>query len=164
MDYLWTPWRYAYVSTAEKTPGCIFCDLPKLGDDVRARIVYRGQNCYIVLNTYPYTPGHVMVVPFAHLDELQKLPVEAADEMIQLSQKMEQVLRQLYKPDGINLGMNIGKAAGAGVAGHIHMHVLPRWVADSNFISVVGETRILPETLDTTYERIKGGLKSAVSP
>jgi ATP adenylyltransferase len=164
MDYLWTPWRYAYVSTAEKTPGCIFCDLPKLGDDVRARIVYRGQNCYIVLNTYPYTPGHVMVVPFAHLDELQKLPVEAADEMIQLSQKMEQVLRQLYKPDGINLGMNIGKAAGAGVAGHIHMHVLPRWVADSNFVSVVGETRILPETLDTTYERIKGGLKSAVSP
>jgi len=150
MDYLWTPWRYAYVSTAEKTPGCIFCDLPKLGDDVRARIVYRGQNCYIVLNTYPYTPGHVMVVPFAHLDELQKLPVEAADEMIQLSQKMEQVLRQLYKPDGINLGMNIGKAAGAGVAGHIHMHVLPRWVADSNFVSVVGETRILPETLDTT--------------
>jgi ATP adenylyltransferase len=131
---------------------------------VRARIVYRGQNCYIVLNTYPYTPGHVMVVPFAHLDELQKLPVEAADEMIQLSQKMEQVLRQLYKPDGINLGMNIGKAAGAGVAGHIHMHVLPRWVADSNFVSVVGETRILPETLDTTYERIKGGLKSAVSP
>jgi ATP adenylyltransferase len=105
-----------------------------------------------------------MVVPFAHLDELQKLPVEAADEMIQLSQKMEQVLRQLYKPDGINLGMNIGKAAGAGVAGHIHMHVLPRWVADSNFVSVVGETRILPETLDTTYERIKGGLKSAVSP
>jgi ATP adenylyltransferase len=164
MDYLWTPWRYAYVSTAEKTPGCFFCDLPKLGDDVRARIVYRGQNCYIVLNTYPYTPGHVMVVPFAHLDELQKLPVEAADEMIQLSQKMEQVLRQLYKPDGINLGMNIGKAAGAGVAGHIHMHVLPRWVADSNFVSVVGETRILPETLDTTYERIKGGLKSAVSP
>jgi ATP adenylyltransferase len=164
MDYLWTPWRYAYVSTAEKTPGCIFCDLPKLGDDMRARIVYRGQNCYIVLNTYPYTPGHVMVVPFAHLDELQKLPVEAADEMIQLSQKMEQVLRQLYKPDGINLGMNIGKAAGAGVAGHIHMHVLPRWVADSNFVSVVGETRILPETLDTTYERIKGGLKSAVSP
>jgi len=95
---------------------------------------------------------------------LQKLPVEAAHEMMELSQRMEQVLRQLYKPDGVNLGMNIGKAAGAGVAGHIHMHVLPRWVADSNFMSVVGETRILPETLDITYERIKGGLKSPVSP
>jgi ATP adenylyltransferase len=164
MDYLWTPWRYAYVSTAEKASGCIFCELPKLGDDVRARIVQRAHYCFIVLNTYPYTPGHVMVVPFAHLDELQKLPREAANEMMHLSQKMEQVLRQLYKPDGVNLGMNIGKAAGAGVAGHIHMHVLPRWVADSNFMSVVGETRILPETLDVTYERIKNGLQSTVSP
>ncbi len=164
MDYLWTPWRYAYVTAAQKTSDCIFCDLPKLGDDVRARIVYRARHCYIVLNTYPYTPGHVMVVPFAHLDELQKLPVEAAHEMMQLSQRMEQVLRQLYKPDGINLGMNIGKAAGAGVAGHIHMHVLPRWVADANFVSVVGETRILPEALDITYERIKGALQSPVSP
>ena len=158
MDYLWTPWRYAYVSTAEKTPGCIFCDLPKLGDDVRARIVYRGQNCYIVLNTYPYTPGHVMIVPFAHLDELQKLPAAVAHEMMDLAQRMETVLRQLYAPDGINLGMNIGKAAGAGVAGHIHMHVLPRWVADANFVSVIGETRILPETLALTYERVKEAL------
>ncbi|MGO9127067.1 MAG: HIT family protein [Terriglobales bacterium] len=164
MDYLWTPWRYAYVTAAEKTSGCIFCELPKAGDDLRARIVHRARHCYIVLNTYPYTPGHVMVVPYAHLDELQKLPADAAHEMMELSQKMERVLRQLYKPDGVNLGMNIGKAAGAGVAGHIHMHVLPRWVADSNFISVVGETRILPETLEVTYERIKGGLQSAVSP
>jgi ATP adenylyltransferase len=96
-----------------------------------------------------------MVVPYAHLDELQKLPAGAAYEMMDLSQKMESVLRALYKPDGINLGMNIGAAAGAGVAGHIHMHVLPRWVADANFISVVGETRILPETLETTWERIR---------
>jgi ATP adenylyltransferase len=158
MDYLWTPWRYAYVSAAPKTTSCIFCDLPKLGDDVQARIVHRGQHCYIVLNTFPYTPGHVMVVPFAHLDELQKLPVEAAHEMMALSQTMERVLRQLYAPDGINLGMNIGKAAGAGVAGHIHMHVLPRWFADANFVSVVGETRILPETLEITYERIQTAL------
>ena len=99
-----------------------------------------------------------MIVPFAHLDELQKLPVATAHEMMDLSQRMEQLLRKLYTPDGINLGMNIGKAAGAGVAGHIHMHVLPRWVADSNFISVIGETRMLPETLDTTYERIKRAL------
>jgi ATP adenylyltransferase len=162
MDYLWTPWRYAYVTGAEKGSGCIFCDLPKLGDDAKARIVYRGQHCYIVLNTYPYTPGHAMVVPFAHLDQLEKLPVESAHEMMDLSQKMEHLLRVLYTPDGINLGMNIGKAAGAGVAGHIHMHVLPRWLADSNFISVIGETRMLPETLDTTYARIKKALESQV--
>jgi ATP adenylyltransferase len=96
-----------------------------------------------------------MIVPFAHLDELQKLPVATAHEMMDLLQKMEHLLRVLYTPDGINLGMNIGKAAGAGVAGHIHMHVLPRWLADSNFVSVIGETRILPETLEMTYERIK---------
>ena len=99
-----------------------------------------------------------MVVPFAHMDELQKLPEDAAHEMMDFSQKVENVLRGLYKPDGINLGMNIGKAAGAGIAGHIHMHVLPRWIADANFISVVGETRILPEELDVTYLRIKTAL------
>jgi ATP adenylyltransferase len=100
-----------------------------------------------------------MIVPFAHLDELQKLPVEAAREMMQLSQKMESTLRELYKPDGINLGMNIGKAAGAGVAGHIHMHVLPRWVADANFVSVVGETRTLPESLEETWKRVTEALR-----
>jgi ATP adenylyltransferase len=99
-----------------------------------------------------------MIVPFAHLDQLQNLPIEAAHEMMDLSQKMENVLRTLYSPDGVNLGMNIGKAAGAGVAGHIHMHALPRWVADANFVSVIGETRILPETLQMTYERIKAAL------
>jgi ATP adenylyltransferase len=154
MDHLWTPWRYAYVTGADLISGCIFCDLPKQSDK-QAHIVYRGTHCFVILNTYPYTNGHVMVVPFAHLDELVKLPVEAAQEMMALTQKMEAVLRKLYVPDGINLGMNIGKAAGAGVAGHIHMHVLPRWVADANFLSVVGETRVLPETLDVTWERIK---------
>jgi len=163
MDYLWTPWRYAYVTAAEKISGCVFCDLPKEGDDAKVRIVYRSQNCYIVLNTYPYTPGHVMIVPFAHLDELQKVPAAAANEMMALAQRMERVLRVLYSPDGINMGLNIGKAAGAGVAGHIHMHVLPRWVADSNFVSVVGETRILPESLEMTYERIKGALATQTS-
>jgi ATP adenylyltransferase len=159
MDYLWTPWRYAYITGADKPKGCIFCELPK-EDDAKARIVHRGKSCYVILNTYPYTSGHVMVVPYAHLDELQKLPVDAAHEMMDLCQKMESVLRSLYKPDGVNLGMNIGAAAGAGVAGHIHMHVLPRWVADANFISVVGETRILPETLETTWERIRKAMST----
>jgi len=163
MDYLWTPWRYAYVTAAKKISGCVFCDLPKEEDDAKVRIVYRSQNCYIVLNTYPYTPGHVMIVPFAHLDELQKVPAAAANEMMALAQRMERVLRVLYSPDGINMGLNIGKAAGAGVAGHIHMHVLPRWVADSNFVSVIGETRILPESLEMTYERIKGALATQTS-
>jgi ATP adenylyltransferase len=158
MDYLWTPWRYAYVTTAEKTSGCIFCDAPNAGDDAKVHIVHRGQHCYIILNIFPYTPGHVMIVPYAHLDELQKLPSPATDEMMSLLQRMERVLRTLYSPDGLNLGMNIGKAAGAGVAGHIHMHILPRWIADGNFVSVLGETRILPETLDTTYERIRTSL------
>lgn len=158
MDYLWTPWRYAYVTSAEKISGCVFCDLPKEGDDAKVYIAHRGQHCYIVLNSFPYTPGHLMIVPFAHLDELRKLPAAAAQEMMALAQRVEGVLRTLYSPDGINVGMNIGKAAGAGVAGHIHLHVLPRWVADSNFVSVVSETRILPETLEMTFQRVKGAL------
>jgi ATP adenylyltransferase len=159
MDYLWTPWRYAYISVAGKISGCIFCDLPKEGDDAKVHIVRRAQYCYIILNTYPYTNGHVMIVPFEHVDELHKLSKAAAHEMTELAQRMEAVLRQLYSPDGINLGMNIGQAAGAGVAGHIHLHVLPRWIADANFVSVVGETRILPESLEMTYQRISTALQ-----
>ena len=157
MDYLWTPWRYAYVTGADRTTGCIFCNAPKESDQ-KALIVYRGTHCYVILNTYPYTNGHVMIVPYTHLDELQKLPVDAATEMMALSQRMESVLRSLYHPDGINLGMNLGKAAGAGVAGHLHMHILPRWVADANFVSVIGETRVLPEALEVTWEKIRQAL------
>ena len=137
----------------------MFCNAVNAGNDEAARIVYRGQSCFVILNAYPYTPGHVMIVPYAHLDELQKLPPAAANEMMALSQRMESVLRQLYTPDGVNLGMNIGKAAGAGIAGHIHMHVLPRWVADANFLSVVGETRVLPETLEETWKRMTEALR-----
>ena len=158
MDYLWTPWRYAYVTNAENVSGCIFCDLPDTGDDAQAHIVHRARHCYIVLNTYPYPSGHVMIVPFAHVDELQKLPADTAHEIIELTQRMEGVLRQLYAPDGVNLGMNIGKAAGAGVAGHVHMHILPRWIGDTNFMTVAGESRVLPESLEITYERIKGAM------
>jgi len=154
MDYLWTPWRYAYITDTSKDSGCIFCDRLREPDE-QARIVYRGRHCFIILNAFPYTSGHVMVVPYEHQDQLQKLSSETAEELILLAQRMEAVLRQVYRPDGINLGMNIGKAAGAGVAGHVHMHVLPRWVADASFISVVGETRVLPETLEETYTRIR---------
>jgi len=154
MDYLFTPWRYAYVTTADKSEGCIFCDVLKQSDE-QALIIYRGQHCFVILNTYPYSSGHSMIVPYEHVDELQKLSAPAAQEMMALTQKLESILRELYHPDGINLGMNVGKAAGAGVAGHIHMHVLPRWVADANFMSVIGETRVIPESLETTYKRFK---------
>ena len=157
MDYLWTPWRYAYVSGAAPVTGCIFCNAPKETDE-KARIVYRGVQCYVILNTFPYTSGHAMIVPYAHLDELSKLPPDTALEMMTLTQRMEVVLRDLYHPDGINLGMNLGKAAGAGVAGHVHMHILPRWIADANFVSVIGETRVLPEALEVTWERIRDRL------
>ena len=163
MDYIFTPWRYAYITNAAKADGksgqCIFCELPNLSDE-DAKIVYRGKHCFVILNSFPYTSGHVMVVPFAHLDELQKLPEAAANEMMSLSQKMEGVLRNVYSPDGVNLGMNIGRAAGAGVAGHVHMHVLPRWVGDTNFMTTVGESRVLPEALDETYQKLKAALKS----
>jgi ATP adenylyltransferase len=155
MDYLWTPWRYSYVSTVDKTDGCIFCHLLAVGDDEKALIVHRAQHNFIILNAYPYTSGHVMVVPHEHVDRLNLLPEAAANEMMSLTRRLEVILNDLYQPNGINLGMNIGKAAGAGVAGHIHMHVLPRWVADASFMTVVGETRVLPETLGETYRRLK---------
>src|SRR3954467_13774297 len=154
MDRIYTPWRYAYVSQAENAPGCVFCNLPKEKDDRKALIVHRGKHCFVVLNAFPYTSGHAMVVPFAHLDTLAALPESAANEMMALTQRLESILRTVYKPEGVNIGMNIGKAAGAGVAGHIHMHVLPRWTADSNFMTVVGETRVLPEDLAVTWERL----------
>ena len=158
MDFLWTPWRYAYVVSSNKSPACPFCEAFQRSDDRNTGVMYRAQHCFIIINTFPYTSGHVMIVPNQHLDELIKLPRETAQEMMVLAQRMEGVLREVYQPDGINLGINVGKAAGAGVAGHIHMHVLPRWVADSNFMTVVGETRMLPESLETTYDRLKAKL------
>jgi ATP adenylyltransferase len=161
MDHLFTPWRYTYVSTADRATSCIFCDragTASAENDEQQLVLYRGAHCFIIVNRFPYTSGHVMVVPYQHLDRLDALSAEAAAEMIALAQRMETVLRQLYRPDGINLGMNIGKAAGAGVAGHIHMHVLPRWFADGNFMSVIGETRVLPESLENTARRIREAL------
>lgn len=159
MDFIFTPWRYAYVSgpdtSKDKANDCVFCAAARQKNDKSALIVHRGMFCFVILNAFPYTSGHVMVVPYEHLDQLQQLPAPAAQEMMELTQKLEGILRELYRPDGLNLGMNLGKAAGAGIAGHIHMHVLPRWVADANFMSVIGETRVLPEDLATTYTRIR---------
>ncbi len=155
MDYLWTPWRYTYLATAAKAPSCIFCDLQCSNDDRAALIVHRAQYNFIILNAYPYTSGHSMVVPYEHIGRLHELRPAAATEMMELVQRLETVLYEVYQSDGVNLGMNVGKAAGAGVAGHIHMHVLPRWIADSNFMTVIGEARVLPELLGETYRRLK---------
>jgi ATP adenylyltransferase len=121
--------------------------------------VVRGKHCFICLNAFPYANGHVMVMPYAHLNRLAALPVEAAHELIDLAQRTERVLEQLYHPHGFNFGMNIGEAAGAGVAGHLHLHALPRWVGDTNFMTVVGETRVLPETLEATWKRLREEFK-----
>ncbi|HLJ89164.1 MAG TPA: HIT domain-containing protein [Candidatus Angelobacter sp.] len=155
MDHLFTPWRYAYITGMDKIPGCLFCNLLAMQDDARALIVHRAEHCFVVLNAFPYTSGHVMIVPYQHTDQLRQLPAPAAAEMIALTQRCEGILRELYSPDGLNLGMNLGRAAGAGVASHIHMHILPRWVGDTNFMSAIGEARILPEDLESTRDRIQ---------
>ncbi len=155
MDFIWTPWRYQYIINADKDEGCPFCEKLTMADDRKALIVHRGEHNFIILNLFPYTSGHAMVVPYQHLDSLGALPPEATIEMMQLTQKLEGVIRKIYSPHGTNLGMNLGQAAGAGVRGHIHMHVLPRWTGDSSFIGTIAETRVIPEDLATTWERMR---------
>jgi ATP adenylyltransferase len=182
MDYLWTPWRYAYVTEGDKPRragvpvalnawegdlGCVFCNLIAAVEyaiaqgmeqnkaEAAAGLVFRGTSCFICLNAYPYTSGHVMVMPYAHLDRLATLPQTTAHEMMDLAQKTERVLDRLYNPHGFNFGFNVGKAGGAGVAGHIHLHAMPRWLGDTNFMTTIGESRVLPEDLETTWRRLR---------
>jgi ATP adenylyltransferase len=160
MDYLWTPWRYQYMAQFAEglTPECIFCEAVKLNQDDETLLVCRGKKAFVILNRFPYTSGHVMIVPYAHVSELNQCETGALDEMMELARKVETVFRAEYKPDGMNLGMNLGRAAGAGVVGHLHLHMLPRWFGDSNFMTVTGETRVHPEDLHTTYNRLKAEL------
>ena len=190
MDRLWTPWRYAYISSKKpdirpgipealqaypEDHGSVFLNLigavrwavesgsfSNAAAEKTAGILLQGKHNFICLNAYPYTSGHVMVVPYLHLDSLAKLPPDAAVEMMELAQRMETALREVYRPDGINLGMNLGEAAGAGVAEHLHLHILPRWFGDSNFMTATAETRILPESLETTWERLRQALGEPV--
>ncbi|KAA6460315.1 HIT domain-containing protein [Acidobacteria bacterium AB60] len=191
MDILWTPWRYAYITAADKTsrpgvprkleawPGdkhCVFCNLiasidyaiaqgtPADEAEAAGGLVVRGRHCFISLNAYPYTSGHVMVMPYDHLDRLSKMPAEAAHELIELAQLTERVLQRVYRPQGFNFGLNLGEAAGAGVAGHLHLHAMPRWVGDTNFMTVVGETRVVPEDLDATWARLRRGFAEVDQP
>jgi ATP adenylyltransferase len=155
MDYLWSPWRYRYVVGEEREWGCIFCRKMEQTNDEQNLVLYRGLSNFVLLNLYPYTSGHLMIAPYRHVGELAGLDEATWAELATLTRKAEQAIQTAYHPEGINLGMNLGKSAGAGIADHIHMHVLPRWQADSNFISVIGETRVLPEALSDTYRKLK---------
>jgi ATP adenylyltransferase len=154
VDYLWTPWRYQYVTGSGGAPECVFCAAAQ-GDDRTWLVVHRTQSNFVILNRYPYTNGHVMIVPVRHVGTLNDLSDSALADMMMLARDTEVHLRRLYRPDGVNLGLNIGQAAVAGIADHVHMHALPRWFGDTNFMTVAGETRVLPETLEVTWERLR---------
>jgi ATP adenylyltransferase len=159
MDYLWSPWRYQYVQKTIPDRGCIFCRHAAGENDEENLVVYRGKNNYIVLNLYPYTTGHLMVVPYEHVDSLTRASTETLEEMMLLAQQSQRHLQAIYKPTGFNLGMNLGESAGAGIAEHIHMHVLPRWSGDTSFITTISETRVLPEELPITWRKLKDAFK-----
>jgi ATP adenylyltransferase len=156
MDYLWTPWRYQYISKTDVPGECIFCAAAKDPDhDRESLVVHRAERNFVILNRYPYTNGHLMVVPYEHVATIEDVADEALVELIRLARESEKHLRAIYRPEGLNLGMNLGHCAGAGIVGHIHMHVLPRWTGDANFMTVIGETRVLPEDLGTSWEKLK---------
>ena len=154
MDYLWSPWRYQYLRTPVQKTACIFCTMAADSHDEENLIVHRGAHNFVVLNRYPYTSGHLMVVPYGHAARLAGIDEAAATELMGLTRLAERHLTAIYRPEGLNVGMNIGESAGAGIAGHIHMHVLPRWHADANFMTTIGETRVIPEDLAGTWRRV----------
>lgn len=162
MDILWNPWRYAYIKSSEKDStavngGCAFCGiLGNAASDEENYILHRAEFNFVVLNIYPYISGHLMIVPFEHLADLDAAGKKTTDEMTDLTKHCQTVLREVYQPNGFNIGINQGRAAGAGVAGHLHQHILPRWIGDANFMTTVGETRTIPEDLQTTFNKLKG--------
>ena len=159
MDFIWSPWRYDYLASAgKKSPSCVFCVEQDGSHDAERLIVFRGSHNFIILNLFPYTSGHVMVAPYEHLDTIAVAKAEQLSEMMQLAQRCISALQKLYRPEGFNIGMNLGQAAGAGIREHFHLHVVPRWIGDANFMSIVGETRVLPEELSQTYQRLKSAL------
>src|SRR5258707_14812220 len=159
MDHLWSPWRYRYVTSGASTDECLFCAKAASGEDRANLVVLRAEHNFALLNLYPYTSGHLMIAPYAHIATLEEARPEALSEMIGLAARAERAFRTVYNAGGVNLGMNLGKAAGAGVAGHIHMHVLPRWPGDVNFMTTIAETRGLPEDLETAWEKLSAALK-----
>ena len=156
MKHLWSPWRMTYIEgTNNKVEGCVFCNAQAMSDGVENLIAFRGEFSYVILNRFPYTSGHLMVIPFAHVATIEELDSQARAEMMELTSRCTSELRKIYKPHGFNVGINIGEAAGAGVLGHVHIHIVPRWAGDTNFMTAVGETRVLPESLEDTYKRVQ---------
>lgn len=156
---MWAPWRMSYVSTPpeERPAECVFCDLPTQDDDTATYILRRGRLAFVIMNLYPYNNGHLMVVPYAHEAVLTALAPEVVHEMMELTQLSQQVVHNAMRPQGFNLGMNQGRAAGAGIDEHLHLHIVPRWVGDTNFMPVVGDTRVMPQHLDETYALLRKG-------
>lgn len=154
MDRLWTPWRFDYISKVDLVDTCVFCKMLEEEDDSSNHILRRGDHTFMVLNLFPYTSGHLLIVANRHISTMNEASDEELHEFITLSRRCEKALLQEYHPNGFNIGFNVGRAAGAGIEQHLHMHVLPRWFGDSNFVSVIGETRILPEDLSATYKRL----------
>ena len=160
MDHLWSPWRYQYISKADQSQACIFCERSSSTRDRENLVLHRAERNFVLLNLYPYTTGHLMVAPYMHVATLEEADQLTLEEMMVLARRAQRHLREVYRPAGLNLGMNLGECAGAGVAGHIHMHVLPRWPGDVNFMTTVAETRVLPEDLATTYEKLSKAFAS----
>lgn len=165
---IWAPWRLRYVSTANKQTDCVFCAKPKEASgasgasggpegDRAALIVHRGERAYVILNLYPYTSGHLMVAPFEHIGALQDIEPEVLAEMMDLAQQAIRKMESVYSPEGFNIGVNQGRVAGAGVEGHIHLHVVPRWAGDNNYMPVLADTRVMPQSLEETYDALEGG-------
>lgn len=154
---IWAPWRLRYVSNARKQDDCVFCLKPAEGNDREALVVHRGERCYVILNLYPYTSGHLMVAPFEHVGRLQDIEPEVTAEMMDLAQQAIRRMEDVYRPEGFNLGVNQGRVAGAGVEGHIHLHVVPRWAGDNNYMPVIADTRVMPQSLEESYDALQGG-------
>ena len=157
MERLWTPWRKAFVEGASdpaREAGCFLCAKPAEDDDRKNFLLYRGQRVFVLLNLYPYNNGHVMIAPYQHTGDFAGLDRDTATDLMALTQRTVAVLRKAYRPEGFNVGMNLGLPAGAGVPDHLHVHVVPRWNGDTNFMPVLGDTKVLPETLDQTYDRL----------
>jgi ATP adenylyltransferase len=157
MERLWTPWRRAFIEgTDHRGEGCFLCDYAAdPGQDARNLVLFRGAAVYLLLNLYPYNSGHLMVAPYRHTGDFAQLDAETASELIHVTQRAVGILGREYSPEGYNVGLNLGKPAGAGVPDHLHVHIVPRWNGDTNFMPVVGQTKVLPETLDQTYQRLK---------
>ena len=160
MKQLWSPWRMAYIERDKAEAECLFCARLR-EDDARGLILHRGRKAFVMLNRYPYTNGHMMIVPYEHSPTLEALDEATLTELMTLSSKGMVVLRAVYASEAFNVGMNIGEAAGAGVADHVHIHVVPRWAGDTNFMATTAETRVLPEALETTYSRLLAGWQKA---